>query len=287
MESGARGAAEHGKQFLFIAGITARSGTNFLARLLLAHPDVVRPRGFWELPLLTGADHFQAFYRAFVGGDGPGRVDYSFDEFARAFGDGFLTRVWDRTDAPSGVLLHKCPNTDGIEYFPLFFPTGRLIFLVRDGRDCVNSLLAASGYGTSGPNPRRTVALARLSNFWAKSARRILDCGGHARVVRYEDLHRSPSDTLRQIADFVPLRPDVAWLSAPDASEVRGSTHFDSSGDEEPGEARWESAPKTAKFQPVGRWQSSWSSVDRAIFAKLAGRELAALGYGDHGAHPA
>jgi len=175
MASGASGEPADGRRFVFIAGVTARSGTNFLARLLLAHPDVVRPQGFWELPLLGGVDHFQAFYRAFVGGDGPGRVGYSFDEFASAFGDGFLARIWDRTDVPSGVLLHKCPNTDGIESFPQFFPQGRLIFLVRDGRDCVNSLLAASGYGKSTGDPRRKLALARLSSYWARSARRIME----------------------------------------------------------------------------------------------------------------
>src|SRR5690242_4209279 len=131
-----RTAHSRSPRLLFVAGIMPRSGTNFLGRLLAAHPDVRRPDGHKELPLLEVADRFADFHSSFNNLRKDNRLNYSFDDFARAFGDGFFNILRERvadSSSPYDYLLHGNPKTNGIEYLPRFFPAAKLVFLVRDG----------------------------------------------------------------------------------------------------------------------------------------------------------
>jgi len=224
--------------------------------------------------LLDVVDRYEAFHRAFLARREAGRLDYTFAEFATAFGSGLVALLGDRVPSrPEGArLLHKNPGTLGIEQFDAFFPDAKLIFLLRDGHDVVNSQLAVLG------SKFRKRDIAMLARDWSNSAKRILDYAGSSLQVRYEDLCASPTDELRRIARFVDLDEDEQWLLAEAAEEVRGSTHL-RSGAESPGHASWAAEPKTEAFNPVGRWRTSWSAADRFVFDRFAGAEMARLGY--------
>jgi hypothetical protein len=284
-----RAGAEPGVPALvFIAGSTARSGTNFLGRLLLAHPDICRPVGHWELPLLDVADQFVAFHSAFLRRRREGRLRYSLDEFGRCFGDGLLRLLASQVDPearPSKYLLHKNPGTLGIEYFRTFFPDGKLIFLVRDGRDSVNSLLVAAGFGQR-RSVRRHLDFYHYTRSWADSARRIqayaASPGANCMLVKFEDLHRDPAASLRRIAEYLEVDAPREWLAAAKDLPVKGSGFFrqtERGAAEDPGQTYWKDVEKTERFKPVGRWCTSWSRLDRAIFNAIAGRSLAGFGY--------
>ena len=75
---------------LFIAGVTGRTGTNYLGRLLLDHPEVYRPTGHWELTLFEAAEEFHAFYDRYRSTRGD-RVPFSYDDLDLA-GSGTLRR---------------------------------------------------------------------------------------------------------------------------------------------------------------------------------------------------
>jgi hypothetical protein len=272
-------------RLIFVAGIMRRAGTNYIGHLLLSHPDVCRPAGHWELPLCQAADQFAAFHRAFLGGRDSGRLDYSFEQFAHCFGDGLIRLLAGRAE-PRGAkyMLNKHPGTRGIEHFQKFFPEAKLIFLVRDGRDNVNSLLTAAGFRAGGRRLLRPFYVYKFARDWAASARRILACVATSGcpVVKYEDLHLNARETARAIAEYVGLPPSDEWLEGAKRVPVAGSGFYrgdEDSAAESPGEAQWRHLPKTSKFQPVGRWRNSWSSLDRLVFRLVAGRELHALGY--------
>lgn len=274
------------QQLIFVAGIMRRAGTNYIGQLLLTHPDVCRPQGHWELPLCQAAEEFAAFHRAFLGGRERGRLDYPLDRFARCLGDGLMKLFSDRVEARGAAkyLLHKNPGTRGVEHFLKFFPEAKLIFLVRDGRDNVNSLLVAAGFRGRRWSPLRAPYLYKFARDWAASARRILAHAAESGclIIKYEDLHLKAEESLRAIAEYAGLSLSEEWLEAASRVPVAGSGFYrgaEESAVERPGEAHWRQLPKTAKFQPVGRWRASWSALDRLIFRLVAGREMKALGY--------
>lgn len=278
-------------KLIFIAGIMGRSGTNYLARLLLNHPDVVRPRGHWELPLFDVSEYFVSFHTAFLQRRKAGRIDHSFKEFARSFGEGLMSELQERVLHPADhakFLLHKNPATLGIEYFEHFFPKGKLIFLIRDGRDNLNSLLGVAGFADKGWHPKRYAHIALFSRKWAHSAQRMLNYATtpekHCIVVKFEDIYREPNVILSQLSKYIGLHKDPQWLEKATNMTVKGSSFYtkvDSSFAEiATGGTEWEEIPKTEQFQPVGRWKNSWSALEKRLFFRIAGRELKALGYG-------
>ena len=278
------------RRLIFVAGVMGRVGTNYLGRLLLAHPEVDRPAGHWELPLLDVADGFTELHSRFVGRRSPGRVPFSSDDFARCFGDGLerllATRLLDPKEN-GRFLLHKNPSTLGIDRFRAFFPDAKLILLVRDGRDNVNSLLRAAGFRDARWwSPRRLAYLCQYSRKWASSARRIrayaASDADHL-VVTFESLHERPAAVLREIAEYVGLPISDAWLAEANSMPVKGSGFYGAPAavaGPSASNTNWNEVPKDGSFQPVGRWRRQWSRLDVALFNWIAGRELAELGYG-------
>lgn len=272
-------------KLIFIAGAMGRTGTNFLARLLLAHPDVCRPAGHWEFPIFDVAEEFAAFHTAFSKRRGKGRLDYSLDEFAIQFGHGinqlFYERVTD-SEKHSKFLLHKNPATKGIEYFKQFFPDAKLIFIVRDGRDTVNSLLRAAGY-TNKLNLKRYYFFIRQTKQWAKSVQRILNYSkspdAECIVVKYENLHKNCEDVLEQVAKYTNLSISKNWINQSSTMPVTGTNFHSPAEISEENRTYWKEVEKTEKFQPIGRWKNSWSALDKHLFYKFAGQELDEMGY--------
>ena len=290
-DSGIRVTASPNPTLAFIAGIMRRSGTNYIARLLLEHPEVCRPKGHWELPLFEVADKYAEFHDAFLNKGKAGRLKYSLDDFARCFGEGLLSLLneWVSPAAPAArYLLHKYPATRGIEHFRRFFPTAKLIFIVRDGRDNVNSLMVAAGFRGGHWSLKRWVYFYKFAREWAHSARRILDYTARPEaaclVVKYEDLYREPERMLERLSEYLNLSVSTEWADAARNIAVTGSGFYRPAGDsvvEVPGKAFWQKVNKTSQFKPIGRWRSSWSWLDKRLFTKLAGRELKELGYLD------
>jgi hypothetical protein len=216
------------------------------------------------------------------------RLDYSVEDFARCFGEGLMGLLVERVPVESRssrYLLHKNPGTEGIEHFRRFFPDAKLIFIVRDGRDNVNSLMVASGFKRRWGIKRR-IAFCRFAREWARSAQRVLNYSARPEsnciVVRYEELYSDPERVLKQMSKYLELPTYAEWLDRGSDITVTGSGFYRASGDavvESAGETNWKAVSKTSQFKPVGRWRASWSRLDKFLFARIAGRELKDLGY--------
>ena len=265
---------------LFIAGLSQRSGTNFLARALVLHPAFVRPTGHWELPLLEVADDYRAATEAFIGRRAEGRLRFDFATIAGGIGQALLDESWSRVEDPADArtLVLKNPSTRGIDDFELFFPRGRLVLLTRDCRDVVNSQMAAiEGSARRLTSMPRVVQVTFFARLWRDAVRRVLDRSGGL-VVRYEDMVSSPDEVLGKICSLVGVDMSDEWLHSVADLSVRGSTpHGRPAG--LGGQPVYDDVDGSDDFQPEGRWRESWSARDRRLVDRIAGREMRLLGY--------
>jgi len=198
----------------FLITSAGSSGSHLLGILLDSHPDImVGP----ELFLLNKRTIYReySFFQENIStwlqeglpGDGPGK--------ARGFFRGVEYYGWERSMIPHlaretaslkeflqvffGVMMvkrnkimwgEKLPdNVNSIKEFLELFPDGRIIHLVRDGRDVAVSLLKRN----------RSIRLAAES--WLNANSRALEWKNDSRVllVKYEDLVSTPGEVLSSV----------------------------------------------------------------------------------------
>lgn len=256
---------------VLIAGITPRSGTNYLHRLLSLHPACERPPHdpVREDFLLHHADALDEY---------ADRLSWQWGHWGDAepvcrkllahLGWGLTSFLSPDPDAP--VVITKTPSVRNVQRFFDLFPHGHLLVLVRDGRSVVTS--AMKGFGWEFESTARR---------WTQAAQTVLDlqqthghASDHHRIIYYEDLNTDPVSTLNRIFRFLPL--DAEAYDFDDALDlpVYGSSFV---GDEDD-EVTWQPKDKPDSFGSEKRW-ASWSEARHIRFNWIGGEELARLGY--------
>jgi hypothetical protein len=145
------------------------------------------------------------------------------------------------------------------------WPDARVVVLVRDGRDVALSLRRMP----FGPNNAWAAA-----QWWARGIR----AGDAARerhpdqvrIVRYEDLATDPAANVPEVCAFLGLSydPDMLDLARADRSRIVAD------------QASWfPTLFDGINTRAVARWERQMPPRDQAVFAALAGPELAAHGY--------
>jgi len=186
-----------------------------------------------------------------------------------------LARARHSLDEP--LVLIKEPNgSHGAELLMSLLPTARLLFVTRDGRDVVDSLLdaerswAAAG---SAPGSERIASVRRHSWHWltfTSAVQRAYEARPpHLRhMVRYEDLRSAPVGS---------LAPILSWLGlADDGAQVRDAVEANA----------FESVPRFMKGPGTprraatpGLWRTNLSGEEQAAMSEIMGDKLAELGY--------
>jgi hypothetical protein len=185
------------------------------------------------------------------------------------------------------VLLDKEPtNTFHLDLIVDLFPEARLIHLLRDGRDVASSLVAANHGWASDWAPSRVADGARAWQEHVRTARRGRELGVPYVEVRYEDLLRSPVDSLLELFDFAGVIGDreTAQSIADEFSIERVRANGRTSGG-----LSWsgELSQRGPAVEPegfyrrgtAGGWQGEWSRREKAEFDRVAGDLLVELGY--------
>jgi protein-tyrosine sulfotransferase len=261
----------HRSDPIFIHGILPRSGTNFLWDLLLLHPDCSRARPAVNEDLfLDHSDHLVTFVdavrHAWDPEWGPAAPDL-LDHLHAGLGEGLVSFLWtDRTKR----LVTKSPSVRHLNRFFAFFPSARLIVLIRDGRSVAASAMKTFGWD-----------LDRAGREWAEAARVIqrfqrAESGrpDRWRLVRYEDLVDDTERHLRAIFEFLGLDAGRYDFEAARALPVRGSSAFGLAE----GRVHWSGVAKDPSFAPADRWRS-WSAGQLERFDWLAGEPMLDFGY--------
>jgi len=153
------------------------------------------------------------------------------------------------------------------------YPSAKEVFMVRDFRDVVSSMMAFNArHGRivlGDPRVRsheefarslREQAVRRLSESWSKRQDR-------AHLIRYEDLIRQPVETLRDVLDYLGLDHDDATiegtLSRARANNLDMQQHV-TSGDVE---------------ASIGRWRRSLDPGLQEACREIFGEALEKFGY--------
>jgi hypothetical protein len=263
---------------IFIQGILARSGTNHLHELLIAHPDCCSTGRLPENFFLLFADQLQRYVESVAGRWKP---DWDLDPAAReelleGLGDGlisFLDRQRQADPRNRGAryrMVARTPHVGNLHLFFKLFPSARLIVLVRDGRDLVESFVRSF-----------KVEYEPVMRKWAEAAQTIIEFdrahrGGPFQytIVRYEDLVSALEPSLRGLLAFLGLDAARYDFTAAAAAPVIGSSTFRGGAPD----VHWDPVPKTADFNPLDR-SREWPADRTAQFNSIAGDYLLHFGY--------
>lgn len=221
---------------------------------------------------------------------------YFFDErYAQAWRPQLRRLILDRVaaqaelasrehDLDRPLVVVKEPN--GSHAAPILMstlPRSRLLFLLRDGRDVLDSLLdavAPGGWLAGGPDTEGLASAEGRIDFLRRNAalwvhRMIMVQRALAAhppelkmTVRYERLRAEPSARLAEIAAWLGLELDEAALA-----EAVAATSFEGY----PSEAKGRGKP--LRFASPGHWRESMSVEEQAAILEIMGGTLEELGY--------
>jgi hypothetical protein len=181
------------------------------------------------------------------------------------------------------VMLIKEPNgSQSADVIMNALPRSRFLFLLRDGRDVVDSELASNlegswvsrmFAGSTGVREEERRAFVEQSAYkWLWRTEVVQEAysrhPGPKHLVRYEDLRGDPLPHLRRIYDWLGLQIDEAALSA----TIHRHT-FEEMPDEDRGEGQFSRAAKP------GYWRESLSPEEQSVVASVIGPKLRELGY--------
>ena len=217
------------------------------------------------------------------------RRDYFFsdahaDTWIPALRDLMLRRfaVATQDGAGDALLVVKEPNGSlGAPMLLRAMPRSRLLFLVRDGRDVVDSFLdgldggwitETLGVGVDEYGGRRGVLQSRARR-WVQeigAVQRAHDRHDPARrmLVRYEDLLERPVDGLSDI---------VGWLGRPAPRDELERVVQQLSADQVPEEHRGRG--KFVRSATAGSWKGHFDADEEALLDEIMGPTLRQLGY--------
>ncbi len=288
-KSGERKIISSGK-LAYVAGIYQRIGTNFIGRILINHKEMCRPGGHWELPILDVSDEYLSLFNHFSSKRTNNRLNYKIEDFCRVFGEGVMQLMYERVkiNIDAKYIVQKNPGTVGLANFKLFFPEAKLLILIRDGKDVMNSYLSASNFAGKKFNPRRYYTAYIFCKRFRDSALRILDFlktkPENTLLVKYEDLTNDLNPQLFRIAEFLEIEPYQEWIDGCMKISVKGSTFYNKASEEDKFEEKgnstnWIDNKKTENFKPVGRYKKFLNKLDLYIFNSVVGKWNKELGY--------
>lgn len=157
-------------------------------------------------------------------------------------------------------------DMERIDRLAQWFPEGRIVHIIRDGRDaCLSQTRQDFGFDD----------LFECAACWREQVewvRRIGGVLGPARYfeLRYEDLVADPEPVLRRLTAFLGVPWSAAMLqyhTAVKQSVPDSKRHI------------WPLLDKPPQRDNAGRWKTAFSPGQRIAFEKRAGSMLRAMGY--------
>jgi hypothetical protein len=183
--------------------------------------------------------------------------------------------------APTYVV--KEPGSHVATLLTELFPESKLIFLLRDGRDVVDSWLAAYSDdswaipgGAFPVAPWGRLPLIRwLSSVWVYRTREVWRAyGAHdaeGRVlVRYEELRNRTAEALERVAALLDFEIGTGALE-----EIADRHAFERVPPQESG------SDKAIRLAKPGAWKENFSAEEQLAMHEVMGETLAEFGYGD------
>jgi hypothetical protein len=247
-------------RMIFLLG-ARRSGTNWLHRVLGAHPDVALIPSETYLFSRGIAPLRERFHHGVRGSPGTGFIFMEEEDLVEALRDFCDRAMLPFLKAFPGArrLAERTPeHVTCLELIGQIYPDAHIVHIVRDGRDVARSLLS-QGWKSAPTSLEEAAAEWRHAIDAAEAAAPKLK---HYRMARYEDLL---TNTLTEVSKL------YSWLglsSTPEdvrAALVEAEIPFNVDA----------AAPELAS----GKWRHSFTASDHDVFLRVAGEALLRLGY--------
>ena len=261
---------------IFVHGIMPRCGSNIIHDILEVQPTVIgRGIGISEFPILCSSRAMDAFYASVVSRHREVAENISGMEFMSFLVSGWLRDIQLRIDEGNSALL-KMPSVQHLDLFHGLFPRDKLVIVIRDGRDIVQSTLDT--WKGARQFLKSDIALAReyaasaevISEYLSQAAHRVDD---NVYLFRYEDYISNPYDSVRKLFNFLGLSTEDSLVRAAVNLPVRGASSI-----KQDGHTTWDPVAKPKDFSSSAKWHT-WGKRRRKRFAKAANKALVNLGY--------
>ena len=234
-----------------------RSGTFWLQRIVTAHPDVSAVGSETHLFSHGIAPLAERFHHAALGSGQVGSTFIERDALLDAL-RGFCDAVFAPMIEPGRARLAERTPLHALHTGLIgdIYPDGRIVHIIRDGRDVVRSLLAQQwGPENIAEGAREWRASIETARAGAGDSPRYLE-------VRYEDLHTDPATRISGLYHWLGLPVNDAILEHA-LAEAKVERNLDPKG-----------TPAGS-----GKWRSVFTPEDLAAFDEVAGDVLYDLGY--------
>lgn len=279
-----------GERLIFLVGCP-RSGTTWLQRLLAAHPRIQtgQESNIFQEYLAPQFAHFYNGIQSARGGVGMGCY-LTEDEFL-AVQHRYMSLLMEPMLAHLGsdqYFLEKTPqHALNLAEIARLLPQARIIHLLRDPRDVVASMLAASkGWGSGwAPGDAGVGALEWVRHVRAARTGPDLFGAGQYLEMRYEELLASPAEQLASCLKFLGLD----WS----AQELAAAVETNRAGGKQRGEGtaialKGEAGKQNSVVQEptgfvrkarAGGWREELSQRDQFRVWRLIHQDMPEFGY--------
>lgn len=283
----------NGDNIIFIVGCP-RSGTTYLQRLIASHPKVYTGQESDVFDLYVGPllRTWRRELQNYSGRGGVGLACYFQESEFMEILKGFLLQLLGpmiEDLGPDEIFVEKTPSHAlfMVEIHQLL-PRARFIHILRDPRDVVASLLAASRSWGRNWAPKNTVLATILwrRHVEAVSNARSLIPANQFFEVRYEQLWGNPVSTLEQVSRFIGLNWTIDEIRAsvennrPEVVRKGGGTPIPKKGEFgiKTG-AVVSDPPEFIRRGAPGGWRKDLKIHQRFIVWLIAGQIMKEVGY--------
>lgn len=255
---------------ILIVGALNRSGTNYLIDIVRLLPDC-------EMPALSEDYLFEHSANLTEYANKSNRRwkrkigENASQTMIHCIGHGLYMFLQFSCQNRDSRIVIKTPRPEGVQNVFKFFPNARLILIVRDGQDTVESAARSFTYATH----------SYWMKEWKRGARILLDFleSSDAKenrekfmLLKFEDLVNSPQSVIPKLVTFLGYQEDQFDWKQFENLPVRGSSTLRN----EEGSLDWKPVKKTPDFKPVGR-SRDWPWWRKQCFRYIAGKEQAEL----------
>jgi len=267
-----------------------RSGTTWLGSQLLNHPENIIWFEPWiglHLGMLFGSEGTigseQSFDRVYDMQSSGGRYFFSphhKKNWMPALRKLILTREFSESQTiEKNVIIKEPVGSNSADIIMESMPKSKLIFLLRDGRDIVDSRMDMHGKGTWGnlkplKTPQQRInAIKRYSFMWNKINERInrayQNHDPKLRIlVKYEDLKKDTLSKLRRIYDFLGVK-----ISDEELMNKIEIHDFKKIPDSQKGKGKFYRAAS------MGEWRNNFSKEEQELMNSIMSETLKEMGY--------
>jgi len=266
---------------VYLVSPTQRSGTNFLSYMLKSHPEIYLP----EKPdfpnehfILSYAHHLKNYVNDTIKIWGKWFTEHNDKDFIlnteannlmSSLGFG-LMNYFNSLNNNSKYILLRTPDALNINLYFNLFPDAKIIILLRDGRDTVESYISSWGGAK---------IFRYMTKRWSQRMQQINDFienNNHSKqilIIKYEDIVQNKDLLLNKTFNFLDLDQSKYDWNQLNEIPILGSSSFK----DKENNVHWNPIIKE-DYKPINKW-IKWSKTKKSYFKKHAGKWLIKYDY--------